>query len=179
MAAPVPRGPDAGPQRRARSHPRLDDGEWLREQYVHRGRPSKDIGLELGVTGRTVLLALRAAGIETRGRGRPRTSSPVDGAWLREQYEARCRTTADLGRELGRSEDWVIAQLRDAGIEVRSRGGGRPHAQMPLQLRDALWLHERYIDRRKSVREIAAELNVSSRAVWAALVRANVPRRNV
>jgi transposase-like protein len=57
------------PSRRAMaSHPLLTDEDWLREQYVERGRTLSDIGDELGCHPQSVLGWLRRHGIETGSR---------------------------------------------------------------------------------------------------------------
>lgn len=169
---------DAASRRRVRSHPRLDDRDWLLREYVQKSRSSRDMASELGVTTATVLNALRAAEVPRRRRGRPSKLDDLDIAWLREQYVVRHRSAADIGRELSVSEDAVLERMHAAGLRLRPRGGKRPRSTaLPRELNDAEWLRERYSRDELSIRQIAGRLGVSSRAVWNALVRANVPRR--
>lgn len=117
----------------------LYNADWLRREYVEKGRNAAQMAAEIGATNSAVLDRLRRAGIEVRSvaetqrmrtdksRGshapRPRakfmaTLSNPD--WLQEQYVQLRRSTTDIANEIGASHPAVIAALRRAGITTRT-----------------------------------------------------------
>lgn len=104
---------------------RLDDPEWLEEQYWREGRSLRDIADEVGTSDSVVRRRLLEHGLGTRGQGRRAGSSHErlgDEDWLREQYVERGRSTSDLADAVGCTPPTVAYWLRKHGIEVRPPG---------------------------------------------------------
>ena len=159
--------------------PELADEEWLHEQYVVNGRGTVDIGSELGVSDVTVARYLREYGIEVRDQTRPATERApelADKEWLREQYVDNCRTSYDIGNELGVSDDTVLRYLEDHGIERRK--SKPPATERIPELADEAWLHEQYVERERSSFDIGDELNVTGATVLNYLQKAGIEPRS-
>jgi hypothetical protein len=97
-----------------------NDAEWLREQYVERGRMLHDIADECGVAESTIRRRMDKYDIPTRPGGRQRIKGPHnDAEWLREQYIERGRTRHDIADECGVSEVSIRRRMDEFGIEWR------------------------------------------------------------
>ena len=163
---------------------RLSDADWLRYQYQTRFRSFADIAAELGVDRRTVADRLRLHGIEVRP---PPGGGPVTGEakdrlgdadWLRDQYQTRSRSAADIAAELDVSPPTVGVWLRRHGIEVRPPGwGGSVTGEAKDRLSDADWLRDQYQTRSRSTADIAAEIDVSPSTVGVWLRRHGIEVR--
>lgn len=101
--------------------PRLDDPEWLGEQYWGRGRSLRDIAGETGAADSTVRRRLIAHGLGTRDQ-RPDDERLDDPEWLEEQYVERGRGIEDIAGETGVSIRTVCVRLHKYGVQTRSRG---------------------------------------------------------
>lgn len=100
----------------------LNDAEWLREQYVVRGRGQREIAAEVGCSSCTVVDALRAHGIAARPRGRPRRYWQLhDDAWLRHHYRDLRQSTQTVAAEIGCRVNAVYVALRQCGIPAHQR----------------------------------------------------------
>lgn len=151
-------------------YPQLNDRAWLRRRYVDQQRLIGEIAAEVGAYHSTVTAALRRAGIERR-RGRAMPAELEDPVWLAERYADA--SGAVIAAELGVSEQAVYDAMERAGIERRRRAGGRRRG--PSRLDDADWLARRYEE--ASGNAIAAELGVSAGAVYRALDRHGIDKR--
>jgi len=100
--------------------------------------------------------------------GLPLREKHMDEAWLRNEYEARGRTTYDIADELGVSNKVVSDWLNRFGI-VTAR------ADRPYQDRD--WLSDQYEKQGKSIRRISRELSVSYGPIQAWLHIHGIPVR--
>lgn len=109
---------------------RLNQPDWLRTQYLERGRTAADIAAEVGCPHKTVDRALRRHGIR---RPPHRTLADVPADWLREQYVQRQRSIIDIAGELVTSRTSVRRALAEAGIDVDTR-------RLPAELDDPEWL---------------------------------------
>jgi DNA-binding CsgD family transcriptional regulator len=153
-----------------RAHPLLNDGRWLRQQYLGQGRTTAEIAADLGVAGRTVRLALADHDIPIRRRGRPSVLDAAAEAEVVQRYGAGHSMRA-VGLVLGLGEDMVRDTLLRRGEPIRGRGGRRPaDSALPRQLHDTQWLSDRRLEG-MSIRQIATLLGVSSHAVANALRR--------
>ena len=142
------------------------------------GASIAELAERFDLTPKTVRTRLAGAGVPPRRRGRPVEFPRLqDPDWLRRQYVDRSRTAADIARALGCSETAVLDALRRLALPVRDRGGGSRRGAMPAELDDVVWLHRRYAGDGVSIRQIAAELDVSASSVATALRRAGVARR--
>ena len=159
---------------------KLDDEQWLRQQYHGNERTLEDIGDECGVTAATVLKRMRDFGIERRSTKQAAEVSKLTGRdlpdeavkklqseqWMREQYCEKGRVTDnDIAEELNVSPETVRNWLRKHGIEVRGVYESRLLEADTEKLNDEEWLCEQYIERRRSSFDIADELNTSAATV--------------
>jgi len=159
------------------SRPDADGREALVAAYLA-GATAEELASRFGVTAKTVLNRLEAAGIDRRSRGRRPTAVLADPDWLRTAYLEKRRTAADIAREVGCTEDAVLDALHRNAIPVRGPGGRRrPPAQMPPELADRDWLAQQYLTRSRSIRQIARSLSVSGTAVANALRRSGIRSR--
>lgn len=97
------------------------DADWLRREYLERGRSQRDIADECGVTDSTVARWLDAHGVK---KTKPVDHLAVSAEWLFEEYVLRRRSIVDLAAELGIAPTTMRRTLADAGIEIRT--GRRP-----------------------------------------------------
>ncbi len=175
------------------TYPQLSDGAWLRQRYEVEGCSIADIAKEVGCSPPWVSDALRRHGIQARVQAdtmraaherRRGENYPLlnDAARLREEYEAKRRTIADIASELGCATGTVVHALKRLGIQARTPGvtrkirGTEKQSNIP-QLRDKEWLTERYYGQNMTMEEIGAELGVSRGAVLLALKRHGIERK--
>lgn len=140
-------------------HPQLNDPDWLRRQYLELDRTRRDMAREVGCAPSTVGDALRKYGIRKRGTHRPAADAPGD--WLREAYEVRERSLADIAREIGVAPRTVRRALVEAGIAIRNEG-------RPVELDDLAWCEER---QHESPKALALTLSCTPAAVRRAMQR--------
>lgn len=101
--------------RGAPKHPKLRDGEWLREEYIQKDRSQPDIGRELGVTSACVKYWLDIHGISSKGNSPfvdPDTQFQRDPKWTE-------RRQAALERDGGKCVDCgTTAEESDRDLDV-------------------------------------------------------------
>lgn len=150
----------------------LSDVAWLTEQCATRSAYS--LARELGVSGNTVLRAMRIHGIPARIGTSPRQPDPVvaleDPVWLAEQYAHKSAET--IGAELGLYSSRVRRSLKRHGIPVRGRAERK--FRMPAELDDAEWLRRPYEVEGKTGARIAEELGVSIAGLHKAMHRLGI-----
>jgi len=109
---------------------RDDLARWFTEDGLSAG----EIAQQLGCGTKTVREALARWQIRRpRPSGGPVVLSPL---WLRDAYVVRGLSTTDIAAAAGCAPSTVARRLREAGIVLRGRGGGRPPA-VRRQLRAA------------------------------------------
>ena len=138
---------------------KLQNREWLHEQYVFRERSVGDIAQEVGYTGPGVLNWLEHHGIERRGEYQSTPDKLQDSSWLEEQYTNQMKKISEIASELGCSVNTISRWLDRHAIETQQGG------LTPPKLTDSEWLEEQYLDHRRSTRDIAAEIGCSQKAV--------------
>ena len=131
---------------------RLNDPDWLRAQYLDRGRTAADIATEVGCPHKTLDRALRRHGIR---RPPHRTLADVPADWLQEQYVARQRSITDIAADIGLSRTSVRRALVEADIPV-------DNGRLPAELDDPDWLAAQD---GVPAKELARRLDVSADAV--------------
>lgn len=97
--------------------------EWLEERYLREGLGTVQIARLVGRHPKRVYEWLVNLGIPLREKWQgnaPRAKPYHDAAWLREQYEKKGRTLADIGRECGATPLTVLKYLRKYGIPSRT-----------------------------------------------------------
>ena len=159
---------------------RLKDEEWLREQYVERGRSSGDIANECGCHANTVLKRIKRHGIQRRPANAEVDPRLNDEEWLHEQYVERERSTYDIAEVCGCAPGTVINRLKRCGIETRGcgyhGGGGVPPAEPRLS--DEEWLRQQYVEKTRSTRDIAEVCACSHSVVYKWLNRHGIDLRD-
>lgn len=98
---------------------KLQDKEWLREQYVDLMRSANDIAHEVGCDASAVCRALKRHGIEVRNR----TSKYAilnDEEWLRQKYIEDGLSTHEIATLIGSTPGNVYAHLVAKGIVLRT-----------------------------------------------------------
>jgi hypothetical protein len=100
-------------------------GAVLRRLYLDERLPTAAIGARYGTDPKTARRWLRAAGIEVRPRTAREHRHTLDGTELRELYQHRQWTAAEIAAHLDTTTQLVLRTLHDAGVPVR-RGGTRP-----------------------------------------------------
>jgi AraC-like DNA-binding protein len=152
-------------------YPQLHDADWLRQRYEREPATAKAIAAELGCTPKSVLRAVRAAGIAT-DPGRPKRRYPqlYNAQWLSRRYVREMATTVEIAAEVGCGVSAVNKALRRAHIAVRGRG------TFP-RLRSRGWLRRAYLKDRRTVQEIAEEVGCRPLTVERALDNAGIVRR--
>ncbi len=111
-------GPGALPavwrrQQRARS---VLTREFFDREYLKAGKTLRDLQAETGFPRKFLAAAAREHGITLSSASAP---APIDGDWLREQYQTQYRSYADIAAELGVRPETVIASARRHHIPSR------------------------------------------------------------
>lgn len=152
--------------------------ERLRALYVEQRLTVREVGAELGMSHNRVIRELALAGIPRRSRHerRPRDRrAEVTREALEELYVRRGLSVRELTTQLGVSEEYVRKRLRECGFAKR-RGTFRPKLGRSRGeiISDAAHL---YVEVGMSLRDVAAELNVSPTLVREMLHEAGVTVR--
>jgi predicted transcriptional regulator len=142
--------------------------EFLRREYVERGRSASQIGERIGASEQSVLRYLHRHGIEVRPVARS-SDGLLTPEYLHEQYVVQGRSLGDIGREHEVSGETVRKWLERYGIERR-----RPAAASSISRE---LLERRYVDEQRSIASIAEEFGVSPTTIAKHLDRWGVPRR--
>ena len=162
-------------QEGAQSDERLNDRDWLENQYVRRQKSIYDIAEELNCSPTTVNRWLEKNEIPRRDNARPASEELTDEGWLREKYKEKMLSTREIAAELGTDRSTVSRWLSRHGIETRGNMD-----RVPEKLRDRDWLEKKYTSEKKRTKEIADVVGCSPKAVLNALKRhgIDVKRRN-
>lgn len=142
------------------------DPVWLRDQYLDQGRGPYAIAKSLGLPTAEVNAALERFGIE-----RQPTHPELGGEALRAAF-ASGETVSSIARRVGIDRSGVRQRMRRHGIE-------NPHAdrgRRPALLDDPDWLRRRYVDDRRSMKAIGAEVGADGATVGRALRRHGIER---
>ena len=154
---------------------RIDRAE-LRALYVDEELTVREVGDRLGVPKNRIIRELALAGIQRRSRHtrRPRGHRlAVTDERLVDLYVDRGLPLAQLGAELGVSEEYLRRRLRKAGITKRPGTFGRRHAASNRVVARACLLYSAGL----TMADVAAELGVSATQVGLILTEAGVPVR--
>lgn len=135
------------------------DEDWLRNEYVEKGRSTTEIATDQDVSATTINRWLDKVGIERTSPGG--NSEPLkDRKWLHDQYVNKEQSQSDIGDELGVHVTTVGYWLDQHNIQSRSSPDGDI-----AQLKDGAWLREQYTENERSQQDIASELGVSPTTV--------------
>lgn len=155
--------------------PRYRDEGWLREQYVEKGKSTREIAGEVGVNHTTIGDWLNKHNIETT----PGTSSPIDSRlsdpeWLREKYVEEKLTVRDIADICDCCRATAHKKLVSQNIEIRPSGGGVEGNIPDERLADKEWLKEQYREKKKSMVTISDECGCHHKTVGSWLRRHNI-----
>jgi transposase-like protein len=128
---------------------------YLEEQYVQQGRSLGEIGRAHGVSGETVRKWLARHGIERRSVDQARC---IDRTQLEQLYLRDGRSIAAIAEELGVSATTVTKRLDGFGIPRRP-------ARHRADVIEREHLEREYVERGRTMAEIATDLGVSPSTV--------------
>jgi predicted transcriptional regulator len=134
--------------------------EYLRQEYVDRGRSAKEIAAEVGVSEQSVLRYLHRHDIAARRGGGAELAAVLTPELLQREYVDRGRSAKEIAAEVGVSEQSVLRYLHRHGFELRSA--------RRVSLGDVLtaeYLQREHVEGGRSVADLAREHGVSEQAV--------------
>jgi AraC-like DNA-binding protein len=156
----------------------------LRELYEHRGLSIGAVARLAGCSRQVVHTSLHLAGIRIREAHRQR-SLPITRDWLENEYLLKRRTLADIARELGTSRPRVTDYAKGWDIPIRPRFH-RDRLQMSASQAAGVrrsrrltreWLEDEYVNKQRTLADIAAELGTSRSRVAGHAKEWNIPLR--
>lgn len=105
----------------------------------------------------------------------PKYAELQDEAWLRQRYETELLHYSEMAKILGCTKEAVAYSLKKFGIEIRP-----PVLKRVIQLEDRDWLYARYVEEKKTLKQIArlAGIGVIAFDVRNALVRHGIEVRD-
>ena len=160
------------------------DPAWFRCEYVEKHRTLTDIAHEVGASISAVSRFATRQGIPVirdprvqhepslekgkthgpRTLPRPR-SSAIDPDWLRREYVGNRRAASELARELGVATSTVHRQVKKLGFRVAPRPTPKKPKKDPVVRPrcdvDPAWLREQYLEKQRTLTDIARELDMS------------------
>lgn len=157
--------------------PRIEP-ERLRGLYVDQQRTTREIAAEFGVPHHRVIRQLALLGIPRRSRHLRPPRGPratLTHEALEELYVRRGMSIPDLTSTFGVSEEYLRKRLRECGMAKRPGSFKPDRADRRVELMACA--AELYQDSRMTMREVAAELGVSSSTIRELLHEAGVPVR--
>ena len=159
--------------------------EWLREQYLDKGKSPRQIAEEYGYGSTTIDTWLKKHDIPKRSHGAAvakakKPDAPyADESWLKEHYIEKEKSISQIAEEVGVSRGSIEYWLDKYCIETRPPGwktAGQNKKTGPWD--DAEWLRSQYVDARKSTTDIAKEQGVSPSLVRNRLKQFGIERRS-
>lgn len=158
--------------RRISASGKIDNKEWLTEQYVTLGKKVTQIACEIEISPARVHDWINYFQIPLQYKGHPRANIKLENCdWLREQYSVHGRAIQSIADEIGVDDSTVNIWLRKHGIPVRSilRTG-------PFKNGD--WLYDQYWNKQKSQNKIASEQGVAVYTINRWMRIFNIPARS-
>ncbi|RJX47522.1 helix-turn-helix domain-containing protein [Halonotius pteroides] len=142
--------------------------EWLRKQYVENGLSQSEIADKVSVGRGAVGNWMRKYDIETRSPAEWSANGDVeplkDEEWLREQYCEQGMVLSEIAELIGVTAGTVSNWIHRHGIETRLRSESMTDGDVGL-LSDEGWLREQYLEREKTLSEIAESTGVTTATV--------------
>ena len=162
---------------------KLEEAEWLQEQYVERERSGPEIAEECNVHSGTVYSYLEKHGIERRSIIEARTGEADlellrDEEWLRRQYFEEERSATDLAEECNTGSSTVYTWMERHGIGRKNNSVARAEGNVE-QLQNEEWLREQYTEKERSSVDIAQGLGVSHSTVRRNMKRHGIETRSI
>jgi transposase len=150
--------------------PRLNDTEWLREQYqtFRTGKSSSEIAAMLDCSADTVLNRLREIGIDPSCKD----SRMRDAEWLYEKYYEDNWMMHEIAEECNITEPAVSRWFDKHDIDSRNSD-----LITDERLTDASWVRDKYYDEGLSTRDIADECDCHQLTVLRWMDKHDIERR--
>lgn len=144
------------------------DEEWLREKYLEDELTQSEIAELCDVSQGTISHHIKRSGIDTRTGGKwVGSETPdepyTDSEWLREQYIEKRKSTTEIAESQGITGTTVRRWLRE--FDIPRRDNSEAQIQEVKKFHDEEWLREKYVDERRSMRDIADECGVTPSGV--------------
>jgi len=174
-----------------KTHAKLQDKEWLHNQYIVEMKSQIMIAAMLGVSTTQVARAMKKHKILVRSFSDAQSIrykdifSDIpqlnDKKWIETEYIYNNRSPEEIAEELNCSFETVLKILRKHKIPIRSRSVkmNKLRTDAILELRNFDWLKEQYIDKHRNIADIALELGCSGHTVITYLKRWRIRRREI
>ena len=142
------------------SEPKYRDEEWLREQYVEKGKTQTELSELCGCSQVTISRWVEKYNLSADQRtiDSPRLK---DESWLREKYEIEGMSSRDIADECGCSRGTVVNRLKEHQIRVEDKY----NRQYP-RLNERGWLFEEYVEKKRTISDIAKQCSCAPMTVW-------------
>jgi hypothetical protein len=164
---------------------KLDDKDWLFEQYITNEKTTVEIAKELNCGNVAVGRRLKKYDIPRRSRGESLihkvdfVNNLHNKDWLFEQYITRGRTSVDIAKELNCSSNCVCVNLKKHNIAIRTKSQVHQAVNSKLiVLENYDWLYTEYITKQKTTYEIGTELNCKDGTILRALKNQKISIRS-
>jgi len=159
---------------------KLQDREWLKQQYVDDQKSTVEIGEVLNVSPSTVRRYLGEHGIETRKSPTEKSNADFekldDKECLRDMYHNKGMSIQDIADDLETYYLTVYNRFVKFGIERRDNGGVKDFDT--AKVNDESYLQSQYVDERATLQEIASECGCSIWVVVDRLEEYGIERRS-
>ena len=146
-----------------------ENPEILQKMYIDEHRTMTEIGEILGCSGDTIRKNLKNNNIPIKPRIQHRPLMNVD---LKEWYVNQKLSSTEIAKMYDVSHRTVLSELKRQNIPRRSLSESQfafKNMQRNILLDNPEWLYEEYVTKRRSAKDIAAEIGHSARVVQKAL----------
>lgn len=165
-----------------RSDKKYTDRQWLRKEYVERGRLQKNIADECGVTGSTISNWLDRLDIEKRDPYaheidpyKNHKNKHRDEQWLRKQYVEKEKRMSEISEEFGLGINTIRRWLDRFDIPRREHPNEKYENK---RYRDKEWLKQQHIHERRTMADIAEECGVTYATISRWLDRHGIEKKD-
>jgi transposase len=146
--------------------PKYQDREWLRTQYVDKGKTCEEIAEVCDCSYSAVYSWMKKHSIERNPHDKTIANQRLKEAdWLREQYVEKKRTGRDIADELGCSPTTVLRWLKKHEVETREGGASLEAFAPDDRLTDPEWVRQHYVEEGMSCAGIAELCDCSESSV--------------
>ena len=160
---------------------KLDDYDWLYDQYIIMKKNTFQIGKEIGCSNCTVLRYLKSNNILIRdnseAQGIPKELLIIlnDRNWLYNQYIIQNKSTHQLGEELKCSCSTINNYIKKHNIRIKNGGESRGISTNSLDmLNNYDWLYDQYVTMKKGTVQIGKELGCSYTTINSYIKKHNI-----
>lgn len=146
--------------------------EWIRQEHVVNERTLTDMAQEAGISRKRLSMILSGMGIPVRQRRRTHPRVPITEEWIRQQHVVDKRTLTDMAREAGVTRRVLCSRAKEIGIAV-----GRDRQFDPTTPRAQTWMHREHVLNRRTLRDMAREIDVTYQTLSKWMKAAGIPVR--